>query len=151
MEDSSLKCNYCVHFFNGVKMIEKMLKKLNLKAIKHGDVPVSCIITKNDRIIASSYNKKKKNNDPLAHAEILAIRKACKKLKTSNLSDCKLYVSLMPCNMCKDVINEARIKEVYYILDSEKVVNNTTKFTKVSASYQQYFENELKNFFSDKR
>lgn len=151
MEDSSLKCNYCVHFFNGVKMIEEMLKKLNLKAIKHGDVPVSCIITKNDKIIASSYNKKKKNNDPLAHAEILAIRKACKKLKTSNLSDCKLYVSLMPCNMCKDVINEARIKEVYYILDSEKVVNNTTKFTKLSASYQQYFENELKNFFSDKR
>lgn len=151
MEDSSLKCNYCVHFFNGVKMIEEMLKKLNLKAIKHGDVPVSCIITKNDRIIASSYNKKKKNNDPLAHAEILAIRKACKKLKTSNLSDCKLYVSLMPCNMCKDVINEARIKEVYYILESEKVVNNTTKFTKLSASYQQYFENELKNFFSDKR
>lgn len=151
MEDSSLKCNYCVHFFNGVKMIEEMLKKLNLKAIKHGDVPVSCIITKNDRIIVSSYNKKKKNNDPLAHAEILAIRKACKKLKTSNLSDCKLYVSLLPCNMCKDVINEARIKEVYYILDSEKVVNNTTKFTKLSASYQQYFENELKNFFSDKR
>ena len=57
----------------------------------------------------------------------------------------------MPCNMCKDVINEARIKEVYYILDSEKVVNNTTKFVKFSTSYQQYFENELKNFFSDKR
>ncbi len=132
-------------------MIEEMLKKLNSKAIKHGDVPVSCIIVKNDRIIASSYNKKKKNNDPLAHAEILAIRKACKRLKTNNLSDCKLYVSLMPCNMCKDVINEARIKEVYYILNSEKVVNNTTKFVKFSTSYQHYFENELKNFFSDKR
>lgn len=128
-----------------------MLKKLNLMAIKHGDVPVSCIIVKNDRIISSSYNKKKKNNDPFAHAEILAIRKACKRLKSNNLSDCKLYVSLMPCNMCKEVINEARIKEVYYILDSEKVVNNTTKFVKFSTSYQQYFKNELKNFFSDKR
>lgn len=132
-------------------MIEEMLKKLNLMAIKHGDVPVSCIIVKNDRIISSSYNKKKKNNDPFAHAEILAIRKACKRLKSNNLSDCKLYVSLMPCNMCKEVINEARIKEVYYILDSEKVVNNTTKFVKFSTSYQQYFKNELKNFFSDKR
>ena len=132
-------------------MIEEKKKKLNLMAIKHGDVPVSCIIVKNDRIIASSYNKKKKNNDPFAHAEILAIRKACKRLKSNNLSDCKLYVSLMPCNMCKDVINEARIKEVYYILDSEKVVNNTTKFVKFSTSYQQYFKNELKNFFSDKR
>ena len=128
-----------------------MLKKLNLMAIKHGDVPVSCLIVENDRIIASSYNKKKKNNDPFAHAEILAIRKACKRLKSNNLSDCKLYVSLMPCNMCKEVINEARIKEVYYILDSEKVVNNTTKFVKFSTSYQQYFKNELKNFFSDKR
>ena len=128
-----------------------MLKKLNLMAIKHGDVPVSCIIVKNDRIIASFYNNKKKNNDPFAHAEILAIRKACKRLKSNNLSDCKLYVSLMPCNMCKEVINEARIKEVYYILDSEKVVNNTTKFVKFSTSYQQYFKNELKNFFSDKR
>ena len=128
-----------------------MLKKLNLMAIKHGDVPVSCIIVKNDRIIASSYNKKKKNNDPFAHAEILAIREACKRLTSNNLSACKLYVSLMPCNMCKEVINEARIKEVYYILDSEKVVNNTTKFVKFSTSYQQYFKNELKNFFSDKR
>lgn len=132
-------------------MIEEKLKKLNLVAIRHGDVPVSCIIMKNDHIVSCAYNKKKYKNDPLAHAEILAIRKACRKLKTNNLSDCKLYVSLMPCDMCKAVINEARIKQVYYILDSEKIVNNTINFVKFSTIYQQYFESELKNFFINKR
>ena len=99
---------------------EKLLTILNKKAIKHNEVPVSCIITKDDKIISKAYNNKITKHDPTAHAEIIAIRKAAKKLKTWNLNECRLYVTLYPCKMCLDVINEARIKEVYYILDNEK-------------------------------
>ncbi len=127
-----------------------ILKKLNLKAKDNGDIPVSAIIVRENKIIAKAYNKKVKNNNPLDHAEIIAIRKACKKLKTSNLIDCELYVTLKPCGMCKEIIKEARIKKVYYILDNDKIINDTTKYYKIEDDYQ-YFKKELSLFFEDKR
>lgn len=130
---------------------EKLLTILNKKAIKHNEVPVSCIITKDDKIISKAYNKKITKHDPTAHAEIIAIRKAAKKLKTWNLNECKLYVTLYPCKMCLDVINEARIKEVYYILDNEKEINNNVKITKINSEKNEYFQEELKGFFKNKR
>lgn len=130
---------------------EKLLTILNKKAIKHNEVPVSCIITKDDKIISKAYNNKITKHDPTAHAEIIAIRKAAKKLKTWNLNECKLYVTLYPCKMCLDVINEARIKEVYYILDNEKEINNNVKITKINSEKKEYFQEELKGFFKNKR
>lgn len=130
---------------------EKLLTILNKKAIKHNEVPVSCIITKDDKIISKAYNNKITKHDPTAHAEIIAIRKAAKKLKTWNLNECKLYVTLYPCKMCLDVINEARIKEVYYILDNEKEINNNVKITKINSEKNEYFQEELKGFFKNKR
>jgi tRNA(adenine34) deaminase len=130
---------------------EKLLTILNKKAIKHNEVPVSCIITKDDKIISKAYNNKITKHDPTAHAEIIAIRKAAKKLKTWNLNECKLYVTLYPCKMCLDVINEARIKEVYYILDNEKEINNNVKITKINSEKNKYFQEELKGFFKNKR
>lgn len=131
--------------------IEKLLTILNKKAIMHNEVPVSCIITKDKKIISKAYNNKITKHDPTAHAEIIAIRKAAKKLKTWNLNDCKLYVTLYPCEMCLNVINEARIKEIYYILDSEKKVNKNIKITKVDSEMYNYFQEELKKFFKNKR
>lgn len=130
---------------------EKLLTILNKKAIKHNEVPVSCIITKDDKIISKAYNNKITKHDPTAHAEIIAIRKAAKKLKTWNLNECKLYVTLYPCKMCLNVINEARIKEVYYILDNEKEINNNVKITKINSEKNEYFQEELKGFFKNKR
>lgn len=130
---------------------EKLLTILNKKAIKHNEVPVSCIITKDDKIISKAYNNKITKHDPTAHAEIIAIRKAAKKLKTWNLNECKLYVTLYPCKMCLDIINEARIKEVYYILDNEKEINNNVKITKINSEKNKYFQEELKGFFKNKR
>lgn len=130
---------------------EKLLTILNKKAIKHNEVPVSCIITKDDKIISKAYNNKIRKHDPTAHAEIIAIRKAAKKLKTWNLNECRLYVTLYPCKMCLDVINEARIKEVYYILDNEKEINNNVKITKINSEKNEYFQEELKGFFKNKR
>lgn len=130
---------------------EKLLTILNKKAIKHNEVPVSCIITKDDKIISKAYNNKIRKHDPTAHAEIIAIRKAAKKLKTWNLNECRLYVTLYPCKMCLNVINEARIKEVYYILDNEKEINNNVKITKINSEKNEYFQEELKGFFKNKR
>ena len=132
------------------KIVDKM-KLMNSKAIKNGDIPVSCIITKEGKIISSAYNKKYKNNNPFDHAEIIAIKKACKKLKTTNLIDCELYVSLYPCIMCQGAISEARIKKVYYILDKNKEINNNTQYERTFAQEIEYFNQELKHFLKDKR
>lgn len=133
------------------KIIIEQLKKLNNIALKHGDVPVSCIIVKNNKIIAKEYNKRQKKNSPLAHAEILAIIKATKRIKTWNLNDCELYVTLEPCEMCKSIINEARIKKVYYILSKTKKINDTVKYEQLDVANNDYFLNEIKEFFVNKR
>lgn len=133
------------------KIIIEQLKELNNIALKHGDVPVSCIIVKNNKIIAKEYNKRQKKNSPLAHAEILAIIKAAKRIKTWNLNDCELYVTLEPCEMCKSIINEARIKKVYYILSKTKKNNDTVKYEQLDVADNDYFLNEIKEFFVNKR
>lgn len=78
------------------------------------DVPVGCVIKKNNRIIAASHNKKELDNDVTSHAEILAIKEAQKILKTSRLHDCEMYVTLEPCPMCSWAILQSGIKAVYF-------------------------------------
>lgn len=72
------------------------------------------IVDENGNVIASGNNKVLKINDPTAHAEIVAIREACKRLKTYDLSNCTLYTSAEPCPMCLSAIVWANIKHVYY-------------------------------------
>ena len=96
--------------------IIKKLIKLAQKAAKKDEVPVSAIITKDGKIISQAYNKRTKNKNPLNHAEIMAILKASKKLRDWRLNDCALYVTLKPCSMCEEVIKQARISDVYYLL-----------------------------------
>lgn len=78
------------------------------------DVPIGCIILKDNKVIASSYNMREETNDVTAHAEILAIKQAQKILDNWRLDDCSLYVTLEPCPMCAWAILQARIKEVYF-------------------------------------
>lgn len=135
-------------------MKEKIIKKLielNNKAVSDDEVPVSCIITKENKIISYAYNSKIKNRSPLDHAEVIAIKKAAKKLKTWNLNDCELYVTLYPCDMCLNIINEARIKKVNYILNHTKKINNTVKIEKIETIEEPTLEQQLKDFFKNKR
>lgn len=135
-------------------MKEKIIKKLielNNKAISDDEVPVSCIITKENKIISYAYNSKIKNKSPLDHAEVIAIKKAAKKLKTWNLNDCELYVTLYPCDMCLSIINEARIKKVNYALNRTKKINNTVKIEKIETMEEPILEQQLKDFFKNKR
>lgn len=78
------------------------------------DVPIGCVIKKEGEIIASAHNRRELYNDVTAHAEILAIQEAQKKLGTSRLNDCELYVTLEPCPMCSWAILQSGIKTVYF-------------------------------------
>ena len=83
------------------------------KAYLKEEVPVGAVIVKNGKIIAKAYNQKEGKQDTTHHAEILAIQKASKKLKTWRLSDCEMYVTLEPCSMCAGALIQARLKKVY--------------------------------------
>ena len=76
--------------------------------------PFGCVIVKDDKIIAEGSNKVTFSNDPTAHAEIVAIREACKKLNTFNLSGCDLYASCEPCPMCLSAIYWSHVDNIFY-------------------------------------
>ena len=80
---------------------------------KHGG-PFGCVIVKDGKIVAQAHNEVLLRNDPTAHGEVLAIRKACESLQTYDLHDCILFTSAKPCPMCKGAIQWSRIPEVYY-------------------------------------
>ena len=101
----------------GEKMIEEYMKialEEAKKAYKKKEVPIGAIIVKDGKIIAKAHNMREKKKQACAHAEILAIQKACKKLKAWRLEDCEMYVTLEPCPMCAGAIVNARIKKVYF-------------------------------------
>lgn len=82
------------------------------KADKIDEVPIGCIIVYDDKIIARAYNRRNIDKNTLAHAELLAIKKASKVLGDWRLEDCTMYVTLEPCQMCAGAIVQARIKKV---------------------------------------
>lgn len=82
------------------------------KCIK--DVPVGCVIKKDNKIITTAHNMREEENDITAHAEIIAIKEAQKLLKTSRLNDCEMYVTLEPCPMCSWAIIQSGIKTLYF-------------------------------------
>ena len=99
--------------------------KLAIKAEKNNCVPVGAIVIKNNKIIGKGYNKKEKTNNPMDHAEIIAIKKAAQKLKSWRMPDCEIYVTMEPCAMCQQVIAECRIKNVHYLIENRKQTNTT--------------------------
>lgn len=136
------------------KKIIDLLIKLATKAYQKGEIPVSAVLIQNQKIVSKKYNLKEKTKDITAHAEILCIRDAAKKLKSWNLTDCDLYVTLKPCNMCMEIIKQSRIKNVYYLLDKLDYKHEFTKtnIQKIESkndinTYQQL----LSDFFQNKR
>ena len=120
----------------------ELLYKMALRASKNGDIPVSAILIKNNKIIATGYNNRQKKSVVLGHAEVNAIIKAERKLGDFRLNDCILLTTLKPCKMCQSIIEAARIKEIYYILD-QKGVESYQK-----ANFKQL--NHKDNVFIDK-
>ena len=84
------------------------------KAASLGEIPVGAVVVKDGKVISSGYNRREKDKNALLHAEMIALHRACKKLKTWRLTDCDLYVTLEPCPMCAGAIINARIRTVYF-------------------------------------
>ena len=101
------------------KYMREALKEAQ-KAYDKLEVTVGAVIVKDGKIIARAYNQKETKFDTTKHAEILAIQKASKKLKSWRLIDCEMYVTLEPCPMCAGAIIQSRIKKVYYGVSDEK-------------------------------
>mgnify|MGYP003412133864 FL=1 len=90
------------------------------KAFDKNEVPVGCVIVKDDKVIAKAHNLRQTKKSVLAHAEILAIQKASKKLDSWILEDCTMYVTLEPCPMCAGTILQSRIKKLVYATKEPK-------------------------------
>ena len=83
------------------------------KAYALGEVPIGCVIVYQDKIIGRGYNRRTIDKNTIAHAEMMAIRKASKKMDDWRLEECVMYVTLEPCQMCSGAIVQSRIKKVY--------------------------------------
>ncbi|AEV66841.1 cytosine/adenosine deaminase [Acetivibrio clariflavus DSM 19732] len=146
----------------GYLFMREALKEAK-KAYNKDETPVGAVIVKDGIIVARAHNEKELKKDPTLHAEISAIRKACKKLGTWRLNDCDMYVTLEPCAMCAGAIIQARIGRLFIgaldpkagavgsVVDllSEKKFNH-----RVEVSYGLLMEecsNILKDFFKELR
>lgn len=97
-----------------------------------GEVPVAAVVVRGDDIIATASNRVVRDNDPTAHAEILALRSAAAVLKTPLLTDCDMWVTLEPCAMCASAIAHARIPRLYFAASDAKsggVIHGARVFT----------------------
>ena len=134
-----------------MREIEDRLIKEMKKALKHDDVPVGALILREGKILCSACNTRDSKNNILGHAEINVIKKASKMLKTWNLSDCTLYVTLEPCDMCREIIKQSRIKKTYYFLGNNKKVNYKADFELISSEIGQISLKNMQIFFENKR
>ena len=131
-------------------------------AYQNGDVPVGAVIVKDGEIIAQAYNEREKKGIATAHAELLAIERACEKLGRWRLSDCEMYVTLEPCPMCAGAILNARMGKVHFALKDSNAgalgsvinLNSYPLLYKVPCELSEY-ENEsrelLSSFFKERR
>ena len=102
------------------QLFMKQALKLAKKAYDQHEVPVGCVIVQNGKIIARSYNQRHTTKNSLDHAELIAIKKASKKLNQWILDDCEMYVTLEPCLMCAGAILQSRIKRLIYATSEPK-------------------------------
>ena len=127
--------------------------RLSKKSLKYDDVPVGCIIVKNNKIISKGFNTRQKYKKIINHAEINAILKANKKIKSYFLYDCDMYVTLKPCSMCENIIKQSRLRNVYYLLDkpNNKKEYNKTNIVKFDSNFEKKYCEIMQSFFNKKR
>lgn len=132
------------------------------KAARADEVPIGAVIVKGGKVIARAYNKREHGHDATAHAEVLAIKKACRKIKDFRLIDCDMYVTLEPCAMCMGAILNARIANLYYGASANKPgvltcaeineragLNHTTNI--VAGVHEQQCRDLVQQYFAYKR
>lgn len=146
-------------------MKEEFMKealKEAFKAYKKKEVPIGCVVVLNDKIISRAHNIREKRQNALYHAEILAINKTCKKLKSWRLDECDIYVTLEPCGMCSGAIIQSKIKNIYFGAYDYKTGMCGSKFNIFSLKYnydpyvlggilEEDCSNLIKKFFKELR
>ena len=133
------------------------------KAEESGEVPIGCVLVKDGRVIARAYNQRQKKRVVTAHAEILAIEKACRKIGDWRLDGVEMYVTLEPCAMCAGAIAGSRIKKVHFGAYEKKGGAVVSKFNVLSESglnhvtdfeggvMEETCSTLIKKFFKDRR
>ena len=144
------------------KYMKEALKQAK-KAAVIDEVPIGCVIVHGDKIIARGYNRRNKEGSTLAHAEIIAIKKASRKLNDWRLEECTMYVTLEPCPMCAGAIVQARIPKVVIgamnpkagcagsILDMFQIREFNHQVEKVSGILEEECSNIMTEFFRELR
>ena len=144
----------------GNKFMKSALKCAE-KALKEGEVPIGAVVVLDGKVIARGHNRRTKRQIATAHAEIEAIEKACKKLKSWRIPECELYVTLEPCPMCMGAVLNSRIKKVYFgapedkgrsltkELASANLLNHTVEVT--GGVMEEECREILSRFFSEMR
>lgn len=147
---------------NYVKYMLEALKEAELAKLED-EVPIGCVIVKDDQIIARAHNQREVTNNPLGHAETLAIKKASEVLNDWQLVNCDLYVTIEPCIMCGGAIIQSRIRKVIYgapdlkggafgssinILDAQNI-NHRPEIVK--GILEEECTKIIKNYFKSKR
>jgi len=159
LESHGIKKN---HLDEHEKFMSMALKEA-VKAYKKDEAPIGAVIVKEGKIISRGHNQREVKQDSTLHAEIIAIRKACRKLGSWRLNDCDMYVTLEPCTMCSGALIQSRIRKVYIGTPDPKagaagsVINvlQINEFNHKVDSEYGILEDEcstiLKNFFKDLR
>lgn len=140
----------------------KKALKLAVKASECDEAPIGAVLVKDGLIIAYGYNRRESKQDVTLHAEMIAIRKACRKLDSWRLEGCDLYVTLEPCIMCAGAIIQSRIRKVYFGAPEPKggaVISKASLFDiplNHKVSYEGHIMEEesrrlLQEFFQRKR
>jgi len=128
--------------------------ELSVKNVENGGGPFGAVIVKDGEIIAQGFNQVTRTNDPTAHAEVLAIREASKKLNTFDLSGCEIYTSCEPCPMCLGAIYWAHIDKVYYgnnKVDAKNIGFDDSLFTMRLIFLYMHEKFLLSSFYRKKR
>lgn len=144
-----------------IKYMKKAIRYAG-RSLLSDDVPIGCVIVKNNKIIGYGYNKKEELRSPIAHAEIMAIKMASKNLNSYHLEGCDIYVTLEPCLMCVGAILNARIKNLYFgarnkrfgaVISHQKIEKLITnhKISYESGILERECASLISNFFSDLR
>ena len=152
----------CVSFFIGDIMDEIFMKEALEEAKKayfEEEVPIGCVIVKDNQIIARAHNQKEKFNCSTKHAEIIAIEEACYQLKTWHLDDCTIYVTVEPCVMCVGAIIQSHMHTIVYGTENEKFgaivskynILNPNKYKVKSGFLCNEITHLMNSFFKDKR
>jgi tRNA(Arg) A34 adenosine deaminase TadA len=129
----------------------KLALKEAQKAYEKNEVPVGCVIANNEEILSQSHNEVEKLNNPLMHAELIAINNACLAKGSKFLEDYNIYVTLEPCSLCLEAISMVRIKKIFFATSATKTVSQCCKTQKYEGLMEEESKELLQSFFQTLR